>query len=938
LTGVSVTDPMLANLDCDGGAGAPYVTTGLTVNIGTSLTCVGTYVVTQADIDGGGPLNNTVTGDTSETVSQTATESVTVTQTPDLTLAKSLTGNADEDGSGTVSLNDTLTFTITLTNTGNTTLTNVVVSDPLLTPNSQTCASVLPGNTCVLTGTYVVTQADVDAGQFQNTAAGTDDDVCPAAGVATCESTVITTVPQTPDLTIVKTETSAGPYVLGNTITYSIVVTNTGDVTLHNVNVTDNSAALGACVPAIPVANLIPGAVITCSASHVVLLADITAGVYSNTATVTDNDLCPAAGASVCSSTVTVPFALADLSLTKVVNNLTPSFGTDITFTISVTNSGPDPATGVLVTDQLPSGYAYVSHLASQGTYNSGTGLWNINNLAVNQTVSLQITATVLVTGSYVNTAEITAANEFDPDSTPGNNDPNEDDQASVSVTPSQNDLHGLTKALTDSSQEFTLGANMAIGEIATYQVSVNVPPGIFPSATLVDTLGQGLAYVDCISIDAPGLSTDVDGFTAVCSGAGTSIYPVGSTNPTDVDRQVTYDFGTLTNTNLTDRTLTVTYRAVVLNTPGNQDGVPLTNSAVFGWATSSLGPVFDTVNIVEPDLAISKTANLSFVTIGSEVTFTLTIKHTAVSSTNAFDVVLLDVLPAELQYVAGSLDCTLGVQDPDVDCSESAGTIRAEWSVFARNGGSGIIRFRTTVLSFPAVGGINNAANVSWSSLPGDVTTAQTENIFSTERYYDPASGVNVYGAQDVLVLLPLSSKDNAIIPVTGFAPGHVTNLSNLHHTTYTTIGRSTLEIPKLNLTMLIVGVPFKDGGWDVNWLTGQVGWLEQTAFPGFSGNSVLTSHVTSAYGVDGPFANLKRLVVGDLIKLRANGNVYTYLVSSTSPVGPNDLSVFRHETKSWLTLVTCAQFDEVTQTYSKRLVVRAVLVDTQPDTLAGP
>ena len=62
---------------------------------------------------------------------------------------------------GTVSAGDTLTYTITATNDGNTTQTGVVVSDPLLTPDSETCASVDPGDTCVLTGTYDVGLADV---------------------------------------------------------------------------------------------------------------------------------------------------------------------------------------------------------------------------------------------------------------------------------------------------------------------------------------------------------------------------------------------------------------------------------------------------------------------------------------------------------------------------------------------------------------------------------------------------------------------------------------------------------------------------------------------------------------------------------------------------------------------------------------------------------
>ena len=69
-------------------------------------------------------------------------------------------------------------------------------------------------------------------------------------GDPACEDTVVITFTPNPSLTIDKVETSTGPYVVGNTLTYNIVVTNTGNVTLTNVTVADSAAVLGACVPA----------------------------------------------------------------------------------------------------------------------------------------------------------------------------------------------------------------------------------------------------------------------------------------------------------------------------------------------------------------------------------------------------------------------------------------------------------------------------------------------------------------------------------------------------------------------------------------------------------------------------------------------------------------------------------------------------------------
>ena len=106
----------------------------------------------------------------------------------------------------------------------------------------------------------------------------------------------------------------------------------------------------------------------------------------------------------------------ADLSLTKTVDIPTPDVGTDVVFTITVSNAGPSTATGVVVTDQLPSGFTYVTD-DSGGAYNPVTGVWSVGTLAAGASQALNITATVNDTGDYINTAEVTGANENDPNS-----------------------------------------------------------------------------------------------------------------------------------------------------------------------------------------------------------------------------------------------------------------------------------------------------------------------------------------------------------------------------------------------------------------------------------------------------------------------------------------------------------------------------------------
>src|SRR5690606_25748630 len=106
-----------------------------------------------------------------------------------------------------------------------------------------------------------------------------------------------------------------------------------------------------------------------------------------------------------------------DLSIVKTVSNFQPYVGDNIEFTLTVTNNGPSDATGVLVTDELPDGYTYVSSSASVGTYNPATDLWTIGDMEDGETATLTIVATVLATGDYINYASVTG-DEDDPDLT----------------------------------------------------------------------------------------------------------------------------------------------------------------------------------------------------------------------------------------------------------------------------------------------------------------------------------------------------------------------------------------------------------------------------------------------------------------------------------------------------------------------------------------
>ena len=71
----------------------------------------------------------------------------------------------------------------------------------------------------------------------------------------------------------------------------------------------------------------------------------------------------------------------------------------------------------------------------------------------------------------------------------------------------------------------------------------------------------------------------------------------------------------------------------------------------------------------------------------------------------------------------------------------------------------------------------------------------------------------------------------------------------------------------------------------------------------------------------------------IGDKIFVHAFGDLYIYEVRSVESLYPSDFSILQHEVQPWLTLVTCADYNEKVELYLKRLTVKAELISTQLD-----
>jgi len=167
--------------------------------------------------------------------------------------------------------------------------------------------------------------------------------------------------------------------------------------------------------------------------------------------------------------------------------------------------------------------------------------------------------------------------------------------------------------------------------------------------------------------------------------------------------------------------------------------------------------------------------------------------------------------------------------------------------------------------------------------------------------------------------------------LPKTGFAPNMVTRLPEQPaELAYTKMSDLWLEIPSQNVKANIVGVPQSENVWDVKWLGNDAGWLNGTAFPSWEGNSVITAHVMGADGLPGPFAKLQDLKYGEQVIVHMLDQQYVFEIRNKRLVRPDSTAfAFEHlEDHSYLTLITCQDYDPDTDSYRLRRVVRAVLV----------
>ena len=388
---IQVSDP-LPNLVM---AGGPL--NGLAPGAEDTTTFTATYVLTQADIDAG-KINNqatvngkTATGtpvtDTSDDVDLDGNDptSVALEAKGKIALVKTIDEVSDENNNGMTDLGDKVTYAFSVKNEGNVTLANVYVKDRndnvTSTPLPPTGITLAPGalDETSFKASYVLTQEDVDRGFFDNTADafgttpdGTvaEDESDPA--VYTENAPTHLEITEKPSIAIVKRVASIsdnngnGITDLNDVINYAFTVTNTGNVTLNTIVVTDPNAVMAGG----PLASLAPGIAdaTTFTATHLVTSADMQAGSVINQATARSDAVSGSAVSDVSDSaditeddpTVTPIIVKPAIALVKRARSITNTNGNGlvdagdtIVYEFIVTNTGNVSLSNIQISDPL---------------------------------------------------------------------------------------------------------------------------------------------------------------------------------------------------------------------------------------------------------------------------------------------------------------------------------------------------------------------------------------------------------------------------------------------------------------------------------------------------------------------------------------------------------------------------------------------------------
>lgn len=613
------------------------------------------------------------------------------------------------------------------------------------------------------------------------------------------------------------------PVQVGTNLTYTFSVTNQGpdaatgvaisDILPDSVQLISVSASQGSVSTnsGLVVANL--GSLNANAAAKVTLVVSPTAaGVISNSASViaSEIDLNPANNTVTTVNTAVLP--VADLGLTLSASAAAATVGSNLTYTASVTNSGPSTALSVVLSDLLPVGVGVVAVNPSQGTWTNVNGAvtCQLGNLIAGTAASVDVTVTPLVAGQITNTITVGTVSS----------DPNPANNAATLVTPAATPVAHIVAAGAHLLAESFVPADVTIepGETVTLSLSL-ANDGQAATSNLVATL-QPTGGVTAPSAPQNYGSIGVGGsavamnftFTAASNAVGAVTATLQLSDGATSLGSVTFGFGLPTSTTFSNST--------AINIPDHGPALPypspITVAGVTGLvsaATVTLNGIThafpDDINILLVGPRGQKVLVLSGVGGGQPVTnLVLTLDDTASAA-----------LPDASQLTSGTYQPTaykLGTVFPRPAPSGTPATKLAAFNTSDPNGVWSLYVFDDTIgdggviaegwsLTLTTVAPVNPIANlgVVVAATPASIFTGAhvTYTLSITNGGPDAATGVTVSNALPVgagfvsaalsqgsylnagglvscsLGTLPVGGKATVIITAAQTAAGNLTN-----------------------------------------------------------------------------------------------------------------------------------------------------------------
>lgn len=717
-----------------------------------------------------------------------------------------------------ISVGDTVTYTTTITNTGNTPATNVTFTSAIpasttFIPNSFTIngiqqlgaqpalgvniPNIAPGETVTVTF-----QVNVISVPPSNSIMGNDTilysyTVDPnGTPVTTSTSTNIVTNPVLDAMITMVKSVDQTLVTLGDTITYTTVLTNSGNTNATNITFTDlipdgtTFITDSVTIDGITQIGLNPNTGITIGAiapnNSISIAFQVTAtstpvqNPIANSAsasyTFIGDPNAPIVSRSTTSNTVFTTINTASILSSKQVDKSFSRIGDTLTYTVNLTNNGNSSAQNVIFTDTPPNGTTFIANTFSiNGVPQMGANPANgvdigLITAGTTVTVSFQVTITSLPTENPIVNFSSTSYQLVSPP----------DAETSISNPVSTQIKEAILSMTKNESVSYA-----DIGQIAFYTTSIaNLGNTDATNIVFTDVLPSGLTFI-------PSTLT-VDGILQPDANPNTGVV-LATLPPTEIYSIV---FQVIVNSispiNPAPNTASTTYEFTV--DPGNP---PVSNTASSNTTLLQI----NNANIIS-----TKTANLTFADVGDTITFTLNLPNTG--NVAATDVTIIDILDSNLTFVPNSFTVN-GQTIPNTNLSTGVniGSISG--------GNAAIVTFQATVTTLPTLNPISNSASITYhyvvdpnqppitTSNQSNTTTTQINSAILTAQKNSNVSTVDI--GQDIVYTVTITNNGNVSATNVIFTD-LIPDGTSFEPNSFTLNGTS---IPNANI---ITGVPIGD------------------------------------------------------------------------------------------------------------------------------